>query len=83
MVDLKANSRQLARLRSGMAKVTLKNVYKTYPGERGKEVTAVEDFNLEITDREFVVFVGPSGCGKSNLANDCGSRRNLQGRRSH
>jgi multiple sugar transport system ATP-binding protein len=48
-----------------MAKVTLKNVYKTYPGERGKEVTAVEDFNLEITDREFVVFVGPSGCGKS------------------
>src|SRR6476660_8291699 len=48
-----------------MAKVTLKNVYKTYPGERGKEVTAVENFNLEITDREFIVFVGPSGCGKS------------------
>jgi multiple sugar transport system ATP-binding protein len=48
-----------------MAKVTLKNVYKIYPGERGKEVAAVEDFNLEITDREFVVFVGPSGCGKS------------------
>jgi multiple sugar transport system ATP-binding protein len=48
-----------------MATVTLKNVYKTYPGERGQEVTAVEDFNLEITDREFVVFVGPSGCGKS------------------
>jgi multiple sugar transport system ATP-binding protein len=48
-----------------MAKVTLKHVYKIYPGERGKEVAAVEDFNLEITDREFVVFVGPSGCGKS------------------
>jgi multiple sugar transport system ATP-binding protein len=48
-----------------MAQVILKNVYKTYPGERGKEVTAVEDFNLEVTDREFVVFVGPSGCGKS------------------
>lgn len=48
-----------------MAKVTLKNVYKLYPAERGKEVAAVEDFNLEITDREFVVFVGPSGCGKS------------------
>ncbi|HVQ20412.1 MAG TPA: ATP-binding cassette domain-containing protein, partial [Terrimicrobiaceae bacterium] len=48
-----------------MAKVTLKNVYKIYPGERGKDVTAVEDFSLEIRDREFVVFVGPSGCGKS------------------
>ena len=48
-----------------MAKVTLKNVYKIYPGERGKEVTAVENFSLEIDNREFVVFVGPSGCGKS------------------
>jgi multiple sugar transport system ATP-binding protein len=48
-----------------MAKVTLKNVYKFYPGERGKEIPAVEDFSLEIRDREFVVFVGPSGCGKS------------------
>jgi multiple sugar transport system ATP-binding protein len=48
-----------------MAKVTLKNVYKFYPGERGKEITAVQDFSLEVMDREFVVFVGPSGCGKS------------------
>ncbi len=48
-----------------MAKVTLKNVFKTYPAEKGGEVTAVRDFNLEIKDREFVVFVGPSGCGKS------------------
>jgi multiple sugar transport system ATP-binding protein len=48
-----------------MAKVTLKNVYKIYPGERGKDVTAVENFSLDILDREFVVFVGPSGCGKS------------------
>jgi multiple sugar transport system ATP-binding protein len=48
-----------------MANVTLKNVYKFYPGERGKEIAAVEDFSLEIQDREFVVFVGPSGCGKS------------------
>jgi multiple sugar transport system ATP-binding protein len=48
-----------------MAKVTLKNVYKVYPGDRCKEVTAVEDFSLDILDREFVVFVGPSGCGKS------------------
>ena len=28
-------------------------------------VLAVEDFNLEIADREFIVLVGPSGCGKS------------------
>ncbi|EAG7719477.1 sn-glycerol-3-phosphate ABC transporter ATP-binding protein UgpC, partial [Listeria monocytogenes] len=29
------------------------------------KVTAVSDFNLEIDDKEFIVFVGPSGCGKS------------------
>jgi multiple sugar transport system ATP-binding protein len=44
-----------------MAKVTLKNVGKEYPGG----VKAVIDANLEIADREFVVLVGPSGCGKS------------------
>src|SRR5437762_6270341 len=48
-----------------MAKVTLNHVYKTYTGEKGNHVTAVEDVNLEIADREFVVLVGPSGCGKS------------------
>src|SRR5215210_6850152 len=48
-----------------MARVTLKNVFKIYKGDKGKDVTAVEDFNLEVNDREFVVFVGPSGCGKS------------------
>ena len=48
-----------------MAKVTLKNVYKTYKGERGRDVVAVDNFNLEVNDREFIVFVGPSGCGKS------------------
>ncbi len=44
-----------------MASLTLKNVKKVY----GKNVVAVQDFNLEINDKEFVVFVGPSGCGKS------------------
>ncbi len=44
-----------------MAGITLKNIYKVYPGD----VTAVNDFNLEIPDKEFVVLVGPSGCGKS------------------
>ena len=44
-----------------MASVVLKNIYKKYPGG----VTAVNDFNLNITDKEFIVLVGPSGCGKS------------------
>ena len=44
-----------------MAKVTLEHVEKIYPGN----VKAVDDFNLEIKDGEFVVLVGPSGCGKS------------------
>ncbi|SDJ89249.1 ABC transporter ATP-binding protein [Sediminibacillus albus] len=44
-----------------MAELSLRNIYKVYD----KKVTAVEDFNLEIADKEFVVFVGPSGCGKS------------------
>src|SRR5438876_562599 len=35
-----------------MAKVTLNHVYKIYPGEKGSHVTAVEDVNLEIADRE-------------------------------
>lgn len=48
-----------------MAKVTLKNVFKTYQGDKGGDISAVQDFNLEVKDREFVVFVGPSGCGKS------------------
>ncbi|MPQ43497.1 ABC transporter ATP-binding protein [Clostridium tarantellae] len=44
-----------------MANLSLKHIYKVYPGD----VTAVKDFNLEIDDKEFIVFVGPSGCGKS------------------
>mgnify|MGYP000356027510 CR=1 FL=1 len=44
-----------------MACLELKNIYKRYPGN----VTAVDNLNLDIPDREFVVLVGPSGCGKS------------------
>lgn len=44
-----------------MANLSLKNIYKIYSGN----VIAVKDFNLEIEDKEFIVFVGPSGCGKS------------------
>ena len=61
-----------------MAKLLLRHVYKIYPGvgkakknakgeakKRSGDFVAVRDFNMEINDGEFVVFVGPSGCGKS------------------
>ena len=61
-----------------MAKLLLRHVYKIYPGvgkakknakaeakKRSGDFVAVKDFNMEIEDGEFIVFVGPSGCGKS------------------
>ncbi len=44
-----------------MASISLQHLNKTYPN--GFE--AVKDFNLDVQDQEFVIFVGPSGCGKS------------------
>ena len=44
-----------------MADVSLKHIYKVYPNG----TKAVNDFNMQIEDQEFIVFVGPSGCGKS------------------
>ena len=44
-----------------MASLSLKNVGKTYPNG----FVAVKNFNLDIADKEFIIFVGPSGCGKS------------------
>ncbi|MDE6001416.1 MAG: sn-glycerol-3-phosphate ABC transporter ATP-binding protein UgpC, partial [Clostridia bacterium] len=44
-----------------MANVSLKHIYKVYPNG----TKAVNDFNMDIKDKEFIVFVGPSGCGKS------------------
>jgi len=44
-----------------MARILLENVTRVFDGE----VTAVRDFNLEVTDGEFMVIVGPSGCGKT------------------
>ncbi|HEX7914872.1 sn-glycerol-3-phosphate ABC transporter ATP-binding protein UgpC, partial [Rudaea sp.] len=44
-----------------MASVVLRNLRKLYADGR----VAVKDFNLDVGDGEFVVFVGPSGCGKS------------------
>ena len=61
-----------------MAKLSLRHVYKIYAGvgkakknakgeakKRSGDFVAVRDFNMEISDGEFIVFVGPSGCGKS------------------
>lgn len=44
-----------------MSEVCLTHVNKTYPNG----YVAVKDFNLDIKDEEFIIFVGPSGCGKS------------------
>ncbi|HIT90798.1 MAG TPA: ATP-binding cassette domain-containing protein, partial [Candidatus Merdenecus merdavium] len=44
-----------------MSEITLRNICKMYENEH----YAVKDFNLDIHDKEFIIFVGPSGCGKS------------------
>ena len=46
-----------------MADLSLKHIYKVYPNG----TKAVNDFNMQIADKEFIVFVGPSGCGKSTM----------------
>ena len=60
-----------------MAGLSLRHIYKVYQskekknkkknndGKRRGDFLAVKDFNMEIKDGEFIVFVGPSGCGKS------------------
>ena len=44
-----------------MASLSLEHINKVYPNG----FQAVKDFNLDIADKEFIIFVGPSGCGKS------------------
>ena len=44
-----------------MASLSLEHIDKTYPNG----FKAVKDFNLDVADKEFIIFVGPSGCGKS------------------
>ena len=44
-----------------MASICLKNIFKIFDDG----TTAVNDFSLEIADKEFIILVGPSGCGKS------------------
>ncbi len=46
-----------------MAGLNLTNIYKVYPNG----TKAVNDFSMDIEDKEFIVFVGPSGCGKSTV----------------
>ncbi|MDC0646076.1 ATP-binding cassette domain-containing protein, partial [bacterium] len=46
-----------------MAKITLNNIQKVFE----KNIIAVNDFSMEIKDKEMVVLLGPSGCGKSTL----------------
>jgi multiple sugar transport system ATP-binding protein len=46
-----------------MVNLSLRHICKTYSGN----VDTIKDFNLEIKDKEFIVFVGPSGCGKSTV----------------
>ena len=59
-----------------MANLSLKHIDKIYDNN----VQAVFDFNLEIADKEFIVFVGPSGCGKSTTLRMIGIRRNFSRR---
>ena len=44
-----------------MARILLENVTKVFD----RNITAVSNFNLDVTDGEFMVIVGPSGCGKT------------------
>lgn len=50
-------------MEENMASISLKHIKKVFAGG----VEAVKDFNLEIADKEFIVFVGPSGCGKTTV----------------
>ena len=58
-----------------MASLSLRNVTKKYPNG----FVAVKDFNLEIEDKEFIIFVGPSGCGKSTTLRQADERCGAQG----
>lgn len=50
-----------------MAEVIIENVSKTFPGGKGRTITALKGVNLTVRDLEFTVVVGPSGSGKTTL----------------
>ncbi len=54
-----------------MAELRMEHIYKFYD----QKEPAVDDFNLHIADKEFIVFVGPSGCGNQRR---CGWSQDLK-----
>lgn len=59
-----------------MAKVTLKQLQKSYDGS---ELLALDNLSLEVADGEFLVLVGPSGCGKSTALKMIGGLEEISG----
>jgi NitT/TauT family transport system ATP-binding protein len=62
MQDLPAAERA-----SATTKLSIRNVGLKYALPNGQEMTAIDDFSIDLGDKEFGVIVGPSGCGKSSL----------------
>jgi multiple sugar transport system ATP-binding protein len=48
-----------------VARVVIKHLTKVFPGPKGENIRAVDDFNLTAEDKELLVLTGPSGCGKT------------------
>ncbi len=56
----------------GQPGVVVRGLTKTYPGRRGRTITAVEDVDLDVAPGQLVCIVGASGCGKSTMLNIIG-----------
>lgn len=61
MIENQLLNRRRAKIAPEGVCISFKNINKIYPNHK----QAVFDFNLDIKEKEFIVFVGPSGCGKS------------------
>ena len=46
--------------------LSIKSLIKKFPKDEG-EMVAVDDFNLEVKEGEFICLLGPSGCGKTTI----------------